>query len=249
MAAFDEYNPRFNLTQEMLTGGKKYNWILHEDTNSENITGFDYSDIKLKNTETGVIARVKLLLMEDGRRKLTYTPDITKSKYFMFNGPKGGTLFRFSLRLFESMDRVSPAIPYEMKRIILNLGTIMYSRDTDVRSDEDNITVKYDSDIPHCDELVLDPQHYSISRILDSIGRSLKLACIDNTYINISQSVIDMILDDHDIGYSKFKVHVHDKRLINALTDLGYDVEILDNHGAVDCIRISGWAKGGIEND
>lgn len=62
-----------------------------------------------------------------------------------------------------------------------------------------------------------------------------------------------MVLDSEFIGHGEHKVHVHDQKLIDALTSLGYIVEILDNLDAVDCIRISGWKtlemiKGGKEN-
>lgn len=53
MAEYNDFNPRFNLTQEMLSEGQQFNWILHKD--EESITGYNYSDIKLKNPETGVI--------------------------------------------------------------------------------------------------------------------------------------------------------------------------------------------------
>lgn len=113
--------------------------------------------------------------------------------------------------------------------------------------------VKYDSDIPRCSDLIPDPQHYSISRILDWIGRRLRLACTHNPYINVSQSDICMVLDSEFIGHGEHKIHVHDQKLIDALTSLGYIVEILDNLNAVDYIRISGWKtletmKGGKEN-
>ena len=59
MTERNDYNPRFNLTQEMLSNGQQFNWVLYKD--EESVTGYSYSDIKLKNTETGVICRVKLL--------------------------------------------------------------------------------------------------------------------------------------------------------------------------------------------
>lgn len=88
---------------------------------------------------------------------------------------------------------------------------------------------------------------------MDWIGRKLRLACIHNSYINVSQNDICMVLDSEFIGHGEHKIHVHDQKLIDALTSLGYIVEILDNLNAVDCIRISGWKtqkviKGGKED-
>lgn len=124
----------------------------------------------------------------------------------------------------------------ELSGIIIRLATIIYRCKSGIPK-----AVKYDSDILRCSDLIPDPQYYSISRILDWIGRKLRLACIHNSYINVSQSDICMVLDSEFIGHGEHKIHVHDQKLIDALTSLGYIVEILDNLNAVDCIRISGW--------
>lgn len=55
MAEYNDFNPRFNLTQEMLSKGQRFIWVLHGD--EESVTGYSYSDIKLKNVKTSQICR------------------------------------------------------------------------------------------------------------------------------------------------------------------------------------------------
>lgn len=237
-------NNTFEVTPEMLFGRHPSGWVLVCFEDKPIMADAIRSSIAILNRPAGVTNEITVTFNSDNTWAITvkYTPEI--HPVIVLKGEMGGSKHELLINVYRKFGKTAIMSTTGLSSIIIRLVGAMYDN-----GNKSHANIKYDSDIPRCDELVLDPQHYSISRILDSIGRSLKLACIDNTYINISQSVIDMILDDHDIGYSKFKVHVHDKRLINALTDLGYDVEILDNHGAVDCIRISGWAKGGIEND
>lgn len=223
-------------------------WHLDEEREEPPILDSYYGDIIVKNYAYKEKYRIKVMLKDDGKWMLNVIlvnhPANTIATSGLIGGDKESLIESIRGRITE----IDSDILNELSGIIIRLAIIIYRRKSGIPN-----VVKYDSDIPRCSDLIPDPQYYSISRILDWIGRRLRLACIHNPYINVSQSDICMVLDSEFIGHGEHKVHVHDQKLIDALTSLGYIVEIFDNLNAVDCIRISGWKtpeviKGGKED-
>lgn len=254
-----ELNNLFELTPELLFGCFPAGWRQMDDVNEPTVTGDQYSHVVVYNDKIDKAVDIELLLFKpNGNWSLIvrYIPAIYLP--VVLNGKMGSNLDELLTNLYSKLGTTPTVRMQGLAPIILNLARAMYAhrevtKEKEVVELRPTDIVKYDSDIPRCSDLIPDPQHYSISRILDWIGRRLRLACIHNPYINVSQSDICMVLDSEFIGHGEHKVHVHDQKLIDALTRLGYTVEILDNMNAVDCIRISGWKtlemkKGGKEN-
>ena len=223
-------------------------WHLDEEREEPPILDSYYSDIIVRNYAYKEKYRIKVMLKDDGKWMLNVILVNHPANTIVTSGLIGGNVESLIESIRGRITEIDSDILNELSGIIIRLATIIYRRKSGIPK-----VVKYDSDIPRCSDLIPDPQHYSISRILDWIGRRLRLACIHNSYINVSQSDICMVLDSEFIGHGEHKIHVHDQKLIDALTSLGYIVEILDNLNAVDCIRISGWktlemVKGGKEN-
>lgn len=223
-------------------------WHLDEEREEPPILDSYYGDIIVRNYAYKEKYRIKVMLKDDGKWMLNVILVNHPANTIVTSGLIGGNAESLIESIRGRITEIDSDILNELSGIIIRLATIIYRRKSGIPK-----AVKYDSDIPRCSDLIPDPQHYSISRILDWIGRRLRLACIHNPYINVSQSDICMVLDSEFIGHGEHKIHVHDQKLIDALTSLGYIVEILDNLNAVDCIRISGWktlemVKGGKEN-
>lgn len=223
-------------------------WHLDEAREEPPILDSYYGDIIVRNYAYKEKYRIKVMLKDDGKWMLNVILVNHPANTIVTSGLVGGNVESLIESIRSRITEIDSDILNELSGIIIRLATIIYRRKSGIPK-----VVKYDSDIPRCSDLIPDPQHYSISRILDWIGRKLRLACIHNPYINVSQSDICMVLDSEFIGHGEHKVHVHDQKLIDALRSLGYIVEILDNLNAVDCIRISGWKtlemmKGGKEN-
>ena len=223
-------------------------WHLDEEREEPPILDGYYGDIIVRNYAYKEKYRIKVMLKDDGKWMLNVILVNHPANTIVTSGLIGGNVESLIESIRGRITEIDSDILNELSGIIIRLATIIYRRKSGIPK-----AIKYDSDIPRCSDLIPDPQHYSISRILDWIGRRLRLACIHNPYINVSQSDICMVLDSEFIGHGEHKVHVHDQKLIDALTSLGYIVEILDNLNAVDCIRISGWktlemVKGGKEN-
>lgn len=224
-------------------------WHLDEEREEPPILDSYYGDIIVRNYAYKEKYRIKVMLKDDGKWMLNVILVNHPANTIVTSGLIGGNVESLIESIRGRITEIDSDILNELSGIIIRLATIVYRRKSGIPK-----AIKYDSDIPRCEDLIPDPQHYSISRILDWIGHRLRLACIHNPYINVSQSDICMVLDSEFIGHGEHKVHVHDQKLIDALTRLGYTVEILDNMNAVDCIRISGWKtlemmKGGKEND
>lgn len=223
-------------------------WHLDEEREEPPILDSYYGDIIVRNYAYKEKYRIKVMLKDDGKWMLNVILVNHPANTIVTSDLIGGNVESLIESIRGRITEIDSDILNELSGIIIRLATIIYRRKSGIPK-----VVKYDSDIPRCSDLIPDPQHYSISRILDWIGHKLRLACIRNPYINVSQSDINMVLDSEFIGHGEHKVHVHDQKLIDALTSLGYIVEILDNLNAVDCIRISGWktlemAKGEKEN-
>lgn len=223
-------------------------WHLDEEREESPILDSYYGDITVRNYAYKEKYRIKVMLKDDGKWMLNVILVNHPANTIVTSGLIGGNVESLIESIRGRISEIDSDILNELSGIIIRLATIIYRRKSGIPK-----AVKYDSDIPRCSDLIPDPQHYSISRILDWIGRRLRLTCIHNPYINVSQSDICMVLDSEFIGHGEHKIHVHDQKLIDALTSLGYIVEILDNLNAVDCIRISGWktlemARGGKEN-
>lgn len=223
-------------------------WHLDEEREEPPVLDSYYGDIIVRNYAYKKKYRIKVMLKDDGKWMLNVILVNHPANTIVTSGLIGGNVESLIESIRGRITEIDSDILNELSGIIIRLATIIYRRKSGIPR-----VVKYDSDIPRCGDLISDPQHYSISRILDWIGRKLRLACIHNSYINVSQSDICMVLDSEFIGHSEHKIHVHDQKLIDALTSLGYIVEILDNLNAVDCIRISGWKtqkviKGGKED-
>ena len=223
-------------------------WHLDDEREEPPILDGYYGDIIVRNYAYKEKYRIKVMLKDDGKWMLNVILVNHPANTIVTSGLIGGNVESLIESIRGRITEIDSDILNELSGIIIRLATIIYRRKSGIPK-----AIKYDSDIPRCSDLIPDPQHYSISRILDWIGRRLRLACIHNPYINVSQSDICMVLDSEFIGHGEHKVHVHDQKLIDALTSLGYIVEILDNLNAVDCIRISGWktlemVKGGKEN-
>lgn len=268
----NEINNTFEMTPEMLFGNYILGWKQLEDEDNPAVVGDVYSNIMVFNDKAKVLVHIQILFKPDNTWMLMvdYDPEIYRP--IVLNGEVGNTKEELLTNIYVKLVETDVKEMVGLTSIIHRIARVMYEHGKDVRENKveesatavttiDNVPVqatksyrvKYDSDIPRCEDLIPDPQHYSISRILDWIGRKLRLACIHNPYISVSQSDIYMVLDSEFIGHGEYKVHVHDQKLIDALTRLGYTVEILDNMNAVDCIRISGWKtlemkKGGKEN-
>lgn len=211
-------------------------WHLDEEREEPPILDSYYGDIIVRNYAYKEKYRIKVMLKDDGKWMLNIILVNHPANTIVTSGLIGGNVESLIESIRGRIAEIDSDILNELSGIIIRLATIIYRRKSGIPK-----VVKYDSDIPRCNDLIPDPQHYSISRVLDWIGRRLRLACIHNPYINVSQSDICMVLDSEFIGHGEHKVHVHDQKLIDALTRLGYTVEILDNMNAVDCIRISGW--------
>jgi hypothetical protein len=211
-------------------------WHLDEEREEPPILDSYYGDIIVRNYAYKEKYRIKAMLKDDGKWMLNVILVNHPANTIVTSGLIGGNVESLIESIRGRITEMDSDILNELSGIIIRLATIIYRRKSGIPK-----VVKYDSDIPRCSDLIPDPQHYSISRILDWIGRRLRLACIHNPYINVSQSDICMVLDSEFIGHGEHKIHVHDQKLIDALTSLGYIVEILDNMNAVDCIRISGW--------
>lgn len=223
-------------------------WHLDEEREEPPILDSYYGDIIVRNYAYKEKYRIKVMLKDDGKWMLNVILVNHPANTIVTSGLIGGNVESLIESIRGRITEIDSDILNELSGIIIKLATIIYRRKSGIPS-----VVKYDSDIPRCSDLIPDPQHYSISRILDWIGRRLRLACIHNPYINVSQSDICMVLDSEFIGHGEHKIHVHDQKFIDALTSLGYTVEILDNLNVVDCIRISGWktlemVRGGKEN-
>lgn len=223
-------------------------WHLDEEREEPPILDSYYGDIIVRNYAYKEKYRIKVMLKDDGKWMLNVILVNHPANTIVTSDLIGGNVESLIESIRGRITEIDSDILNELSGIIIRLATIIYRRKGGIPS-----VVKYDSDIPRCSDLIPDPQHYSISRILDWIGRRLRLTCIHNPYINVSQSDICMVLDSEFIGHGEHKIHVHDQKLIDALTSLGYIVEILDNLNAVDCIRISGWktlemVRGGKEN-
>lgn len=223
-------------------------WHLDEEREEPPVLDSYYGDIIVRNYAYKKKYRIKVMLKDDGKWMLNVILVNHPANTIVTSGLIGGNVESLIESIRGRISEIDSDILNELSGIIIRLATIIYRRKSGIPR-----VVKYDSDIPRCGDLIPDPQHYSISRILDWIGRKLRLACIHNSYINVSQSDICMVLDSEFIGHGEHKIHVHDQKLIDALTSLGYIVEILDNLNAVDCIRISGWKtqkviKGGKED-
>lgn len=223
-------------------------WRLDKERKEPPIPDSYYGDITVSNLSYKEKYRIKVMLKDDGKWMLNVILVNNPGNTIVTSGLIGGNVESLIESIRARIAKIDSDILNELSGIIIRLATIIYRRKSGIPR-----VVKYDSDIPRCGDLIPDPQHYSISRILDWIGRKLRLACIHNPYINVSQSDICMVLDSEFIGHGEHKIHVHDQKLIDALTGLGYIVEILDNLNAVDCIRISGWKtpevmKGGKED-
>lgn len=223
-------------------------WHLDEEREEPPILDSYYGDIIVRNYAYKEKYRIKVMLKDDGKWMLNVILVNHPANTIVTGGLIGGNVESLIESIRGRITEIDSDILNELSGIIIRLATIIYRRKSGIPK-----VVKYDSDTPRCSDLIPDPQHYSISRILDWIGRKLRLACIHNPYINVSQSDICMVLDSEFIGHGEHKIHVHDQKLIDALTSLGYIVEILDNLNAVDCIRISGWktlemVRGGKEN-
>lgn len=223
-------------------------WHLDEEREEPPILDSYYGDIIVRNYAYKEKYRIKVMLKDDGKWMLNVILVNHPANTIVTSGLIGGNVESLIESIRGRITEIDSDILNELSGIIIRLATIIYRRKSGIPR-----VVKYDSDIPRCGDLTPDPQHYSISRILDWIGRKLRLACIHNSYINVSQNDICMVLDSEFIGHGEHKIHVHDQKLIDALTSLGYIVEILDNLNAVDCIRISGWKtqkviKGGKED-
>lgn len=223
-------------------------WHLDEEREEPPILDGYYGDIIVRNYAYKEKYRIKVMLKDDGKWILNVILVNYPANTIVTSDLIGGNVESLIESIRGRTSEIDSDILNELSGIIIRLATIIYRRKSGIPK-----AVKYDSDIPRCSDLIPDPQHYSISRILDWIGRRLRLTCIHNPYINVSQSDICMVLDSEFIGHGEHKIHVHDQKLIDALTSLGYIVEILDNLNAVDCIRISGWktlemVRGGKEN-
>lgn len=223
-------------------------WHLDEEREEPPVLDSYYGDIIVRNYAYKKKYRIKVMLKDDGKWMLNVILVNHPANTIVTSGLIGGNVESLIESIRGRITEIDSDILNELSGIIIRLATIIYRRKSGIPR-----VVKYDSDIPRCGDLIPDSQHYSISRILDWIGRKLRLACIHNSYINVSQSDICMVLDSEFIGHGEHKIHVHDQKLIDALTSLGYIVEILDNLNAVDCIRISGWKtqkviKGGKED-
>lgn len=223
-------------------------WRLDKERKEPPILDSYYGDITVSNLSYKEKYRIKVMLKDDGKWMLNVILVNNPGNAIVTSGLIGGNVESLIESIRARITKIDSDVLNELSGIIIRLATIIYRRKSGIPR-----VVKYDSDIPRCGDLTPDPQHYSISRILDWIGRKLRLACIHNPYINVSQSDICMVLDSEFIGHGEHKIHVHDQKLIDALTSLGYIVEILDNLNAVDCIRISGWKtqkviKGGKED-
>lgn len=265
----NEINNTFEMTPEMLFGNYILGWKQLEDEDNPAVVGDVYSNIMVFNDKAKVLVHIQILFKPDNTWTLMigYEPEIYRP--ITLNGEMGNTKDELLANIYVKLVETDVKEMVGLTSIIHRIARVMYEHGKEMKETNcesscttvDAITeqpavsyrVKYDSDIPRCEDLIPDPQHYSISRILDWIGRRLRLACIHNPYINVSQSDVCMVLDSEFIGHGEHKIHVHDQKLIDALTSLGYTVEILDNLNAVDCIRISGWKtlemmKGGKEN-
>lgn len=223
-------------------------WHLDEEREEPPILDSYYGDIIVRNYAYKEKYRIKVMLKDDGKWMLNVILVNHPANTIVTSGLIAGNVESLIESIRGRITEIDSDILNELSGIIIRLATIIYRRKSGIPK-----AVKYDSDIPRCSDLIPDPQHYSISRILDWIGRRLRLACIHNPYINVSQGDICMVLDSEFIGHGEHKIHVHDQKLIDALRSLGYIVEILDSLNAVDCIRISGWKtlemmKGGKEN-
>lgn len=265
----NEINNTFEMTPEMLFGNYILGWKQLEDEDNPALVGDVYSNIMVFNDKAKVLVHIQVLFKPDNTWMLDieYEPEIYRA--ITLTGEVGNTKDELLANIYVKLVETDVKEMVGLTSIIHRIARMMYDHGkameetncesscttVDAIAEQPAVSyrVKYDSDIPRCEDLIPDPQHYSISRILDWIGRKLRLACIHNPYINVSQSDICMVLDSEFIGHGEHKVHVHDQKLIDALTRLGYTVEILDNMNAVDCIRISGWktlemARGGKEN-
>ena len=211
-------------------------WHLDEEREEPPVLDSYYGDIIVRNYAYKEKYRIKVMLKDDGNWMLNVILVNHPANTIVTSGLIDGNVESLIESIRGRITEIDSDILNELSGIIIRLATIVYHRKGGTPK-----VVEYDSDIPRCSDLIPDPQHYSISRILDWIGRKLRLACIHNSYINVSQSDICMVLDSEFIGHGEHKIHVHDQKLIDALTSLGYIVEILDNLNAVDCIRISGW--------
>lgn len=213
-----------------------FGWRLDRERKEPPILDSYYGDITVSHLSYKEKYRIKVMLKDDGKWMLNVILVNNPGNTIVTSGLISGNVESLIESIRGRITEIDSDILNELSGIIIRLATIIYRRKSGIPK-----VVKYDSDIPRCSDLIPDPQHYSISRILDWIGRKLRLACIHNPYINVSQSDICMVLDSEFIGHGDHKVHVHDQKLIDALRSLGYIVEILDNLNAVDCIRISGW--------
>lgn len=236
------------ITNTDLGCGNVVGWHLDEEREEPPILDGYYGDIIVRNYAYKEKYRIKVMLKDDGKWMLNVILVNHPANTIVTSDLIGGNVESLIESIRGRITEIDSDILNELSGIIIRLATIIYRRKSGIPK-----AVKYDSDILRCGDLTPDPQHYSISRILDWIGRKLRLACIHNSYINVSQSDICMVLDSEFIGHGEHKIHVHDQKLIDALTSLGYIVEILDNLNAVDCIRISGWKtqkviKGGKED-
>lgn len=247
MTTSNDYNPRFNLTQEMLTKDEEYDWVLYECGDNENVTGYNYSDIKLMNTDTGVITRVKLLLMDNGKRKMSYIPDITKDGWIALNGPTGKNQSDFKFGLLHAMTTASVHIPDEVKDIIINLGTIMFNGDTSM---DDSNAGELNSIIP-CENIGHIDRRTNISLILGYITQQIRRShlVMDELIFNDTgiRKVITMLeIRNGQLTYAGEPaplISVTDSDLIDEIVKLGYKVErIITPLGAA--IVVSGWNKG-----
>lgn len=252
-----EINNTFEMTPEMLFGTYILGWKQLEDEDNPAVVGDVYSNIMVFNDKAKVLVHIQILFKPDNTWMLEigYEPEIYRP--ITLNGEMGDTKDELLANIYVKLVETDVKEMVGLTSIIHRIARVMYEhgkemKETNCESSSTTVNaiteqpavsyrVKYDSDIPRCEDLIPDPQHYSISRILDWIGRRLRLACISNSSINVSQTDICMVLDSEFIGHGEHKVHVHDQKLIDALTHLGYTVEILDNMNAVDCIRISGW--------
>lgn len=251
-------NNTFELSAEILFGTYITGWRWVEDEDNPPVAGDPYSNVLVINDEINILAHIQVLFRPDNTWMLmiNFEPEISRS--IVLNGEMGNTKYELLTDIYAKLAGATPVEMVGLVSIVHRLARAMYdhrevTKEKEVVELRPTDIVKYDSDIPRCSDLIPDPQHYSISRILDWIGRRLRLACTHNPYINVSQSDICMVLDSEFIGHGEHKIHVHDQKLIDALTSLGYIVEILDNLNAMDYIRISGWKtletmKGGKEN-
>ena len=165
-------------------------WHLDEEREEPPILDSYYGDIIVRNYAYKEKYRIKVMLKDDGKWMLNAILVNHPANTIVTSGLIGGNVESLIESIRGRIAEIDSDILNELSGIIIRLATIIYRRKSGIPK-----VVKYDSDIPRCSDLIPDPQHYSISRILDWIGRRLISAwCwIVNSSVTVSTRFTYMI--------------------------------------------------------